>query len=146
MCLFVPRYKLIAARERADLSQEELAEEIHADAKTVSAWETGAQHPQPGLRRRVREALGNNQDRHLFTNYPEEEIPQDDDAISSVADKCEQLETKQPLSAPCREESNHAMLESSDSHTFIIYIPGSDKELSMDKLRREINKVVGTTL
>jgi len=64
----MPRTKLREAREAADLSQAELATLIGAEQKAVSAWETGAQRPQPGHRRRVREQLNNN-DPELFRNF-----------------------------------------------------------------------------
>ena len=63
----MPRNKLKAAREAANLSQKELADLIGAGRKAVSAWETGARRPQPGYRRRLREKL-NNYDPDLFDN------------------------------------------------------------------------------
>jgi transcriptional regulator with XRE-family HTH domain len=157
--VFMPRYKLIAARKAADLSQEELAEATKVDPKTVSAWETGAQHPQPGLRRRVREALGNNQDQELFKNYPEGQIPPDvadilqsphfehsEPAVSSPSedDNCQQVTTNLQLPATCQEEPTRAILESSDLHPFIIHIPrsvGGFREF-MELVRRQFLDVL----
>lgn len=52
-----PVKSLADARERAGLSQEQLAELIKVDSTTVGRLERGAQEPQPWLRRRLARAL-----------------------------------------------------------------------------------------
>ncbi|GAA3000283.1 hypothetical protein GCM10010483_51570 [Actinokineospora diospyrosa] len=49
---------LADARERAGLSQEQLAELIPVDRSTISRWERGTQGPIPWMRPRISRALG----------------------------------------------------------------------------------------
>lgn len=46
------------ARERANLSQEELAHELNVSAKTVGQWERGRAVPRPRHRRLLEDTLG----------------------------------------------------------------------------------------
>ena len=138
----MPRYKLIAAREKAELSQSGLAGRLGVDRKVVNRWERGVAEPRMEYRQDIRKHLNNNSDPELFENFeckPEELIDQE----PCEGDNCQQMDTKQQMSAPCQTDTPHDRMDSSDS----IDIPESEAEpLSMDKLRREIAKVVGTTL
>ena len=140
----MPRYNLTEARVLADLTQEELADAIKADRKAVNAWERGDVMPQPGHRRAIRREL-DNEDLHLFVNYPEQDIAaatHDDGESSEVAvssssqgNICPQLQTSEQLSPTCQEEPNRAMLKSSDPN-FDSDTQGSSEEY-MELTRRK---------
>ena len=140
----MPRYNLTEARVLADLTQEELADAIKADRKAVNAWERGDVMPQPGHRRAIRREL-DNEDLHLFVNYPEQDIAaatHDDGESSEVAvssssqgNICPQLQTSEQLSPTCQEEPNCAMLKSSDPN-FDSDTQGSSEEY-MELTRRK---------
>jgi transcriptional regulator with XRE-family HTH domain len=151
---------LRAAREAADLSQEELADLIGAEHKAVSAWETGAAKPQPGLRRRVRDAL-HNDDPDLFKNF-ESDTEQPNDAgeesqPSHVEDAGETVPSPGPsplvipqsnkevqVPQPCHMQVNRGILDSSDPAPFVIHIPGSVRGLRelMEMFRRQFVEFV----
>ncbi len=140
----MPRYNLMEARVLADLTQEELADAIGAERRAVIAWERGDATPQPGHRRAVRREL-NNEDPHLFVNYPAEEAACQADAAYDEVDASESPPEEPASSSPCHLDVPHDRMDSSDS--FHSAIPEPDKELSpMDKLRRAINNAIGTTL
>jgi DNA-binding XRE family transcriptional regulator len=65
----MPRYKLIEARERAELSQSELAERIGTERKAVNQWKRGDAEPRMEYHRAIRRELNNNDDPELFTNF-----------------------------------------------------------------------------
>ena len=148
----MPRYNLTEARVLADLTQEELADAIKADRKAVNAWERGDVMPQPGHRRAVRREL-NNEDLHLFVNYPAQghaDVTHDEGESSEVAvlspsqeDKYSQLPTSEQLSTTCQEEPNRAIVESADPPSFVIHIPGSVRGFGefMELVRRQFLEV-----
>src|SRR5579864_2229125 len=100
----MPRYKLIAARLRAELSPSELARRIKCERKAVNRWERGEAEPRMEYRGDIRRELGNNDDPHLFTNYLEGHIPLDVADILSSS----HFENSEPaLSSSCRTETSH---------------------------------------
>ncbi len=64
----MPRYKLIAAREKAELSISELAKRIGCERKAVNRWERGDAEPRMEYRAPIRRELKND-DPDLFTNF-----------------------------------------------------------------------------
>ena len=61
------RIYLIQAREEKELNQQELADLMNVDRKSVCRWERGSQEPLTSQKRTIRDILGND-DKHLFDN------------------------------------------------------------------------------
>jgi ribosome-binding protein aMBF1 (putative translation factor) len=57
------RFRLVAARKAAGLSQERLAEQLDVERSTVQRWEAGHSTPQPWYRPRLATVLGISHDR-----------------------------------------------------------------------------------
>jgi transcriptional regulator with XRE-family HTH domain len=119
----MPRTNLKKAREKADLTQQELAELIGAERKAVISWEAGTQDPQPGQRRNIRQQL-NNYDEYLFAIASQE-------ASGGVH-----------TTPPCSVPRIRVTVNDTDPHLFDfdIAIQGSNKGLKkiMELLRRQL--------
>ncbi len=144
----MPRYKLIEARQRAELSQSGLAGLVGAERKAVNRWERGEQEPRDFYRQEIRKKL-NNQDSELFTNYPEGQPPHDDTEKAAVSspcqgDNCPQVPNLQQLPVPCQQEPNRAMVETADPPPFVMHIPRSVRGFGefMDIVRRQFIEIV----
>ena len=61
------RIYLIQAREEKELNQQELADLMKVDRKSVCRWERGSQEPLTSQKRTIRDILEND-DKHLFDN------------------------------------------------------------------------------
>lgn len=51
------RYRLVALRHEANLTQEEVAHRVRVSTRTVAAWESGATAPRRKNERRLAKAL-----------------------------------------------------------------------------------------
>jgi DNA-binding XRE family transcriptional regulator len=146
----VPRDKLRAVREAADLSQQELADLIGAEEKSVSGWEKGTHYPQPGYRRRVREQL-HNYDDDLF--YKKELFPREPSHVETTGSAPVAIrQSSIAVQEPCHMPGFRDTVDSSDPAPFIIRIPGSVRGLRelMELFRRQfldfLAKVGGASL
>src|SRR5262249_3995790 len=89
------RWKLIEARQKAKLSQEELAEELETTRVTISHWENGGTEPYPHFKRKLEERFGIDIEiLLLITDETDEEVDENAEGLSG-----EERETGEALTA-----------------------------------------------
>ena len=134
---------MVNAREAAYLTQQQVADVMKVDVKSVNGWEKARTTPYLRQREPLRNAIKfTGTDDELLEVFlvkkPQESMITDSETVNI----CQEENQSRQMTTPCQGTPNRAIFESTDS--IVIHIPGSDKGIKefMEFARRHFMEVL----